>query len=206
MSVTIHLYAAYPIVFYAVRRWGPLPVYFSGSALAVLTMLLYCRGPLRAIFPNFLSFGPIFVAYLVPWLLGVLLAEVAAKRACLPRNWHTIGLIGFIAGPLLQWSGMREAADVAFSLGMAALVQWSLENPSTGLWKSRLGKHLAWLGGISYSLYLTHVPTLAFIRALCWPEKSSNLSPFLVGSLASVLVGWAFYYFFERSASKRSCG
>jgi peptidoglycan/LPS O-acetylase OafA/YrhL len=57
---------------------------------------------------------------------------------------------------------------------------------------------MRWLGKVSFSLYLVHVPVLATL-AFSWGDENWPLV-LLAGMPLSVLVAWAFYAVVERPA------
>ena len=201
MSVGIHLLLVYPFLFLATRRWGAVPTVVTSSVFSVICMVLFHR-----VIPGGIYFGPVFLPYLLPWILGFYLAEVAAGRANLPPGWRVMGWVAGGSAPGLYFLGAREAAEVAFSLALACLVQWVVSDRNGRFSSGLLARLLATVGLFSYSLYLVHAPCLAFLRSGLFLKKSNNLGNVALASLVCIGVAWLFFQIVERWTLRRGGG
>jgi peptidoglycan/LPS O-acetylase OafA/YrhL len=73
-------------------------------------------------------------------------------------------------------------------------------------WAPAPARLLAWIGGISYSLYLVHQPLLLVLREHAWKLRLERWQLFLLGLLVSVGVGWVFFELFEGPAQRWLAG
>jgi peptidoglycan/LPS O-acetylase OafA/YrhL len=173
-----------------VRRWA-LTAVFACAALSLIGRML--EQPELLYFPIFLM-GTIMATRLPD-----MLAWVERPR---PRWFMPL----FAAGSVLLLIASWLARPIAPSGGILNTVLWSLAAPgAAGLVVVSLAwapvmrffetPMMQWLGKISFSLYLVHVPILA---TLAYAVGSQNWQ--LVGLLGiplSLLVAWGFYQLVE---------
>ena len=166
------------------------------AMLAVLgCLILTTLGGILVI--NALTYLPMFIA-------GAVLA------ASLPRWRERIANLTPAAGVVLcvmslvlvsaPWlvsgiSGRLYAPTIGLAvLGCIALVLLALELP----WLARAltRRPVQWLGRVSFSLYLVHVPVIVTIAYLVGPERWQLFAP--IGLALALLVAWLFYAAVER--------
>lgn len=91
---------------------------------------------------------------------------------------------------------LRIVRDLPAAIGFAFLLAVAVARPPALLaWRP-----LAWAGGISYGLYLWHVPLLLWLRAHDLIPGGDPLGAVLVGLPLSLLAGWLSFRFVERPA------
>ncbi len=130
----------------------------------------------------------------VDWCLGAYLAErhLAGKRA-FPAS--PVGLAGVFLVSTVHTTGVVFAFSLA-SLFAASVVDRARFAP--GLSRPARFAPLAWLGTISYSVYLWHQPLPDVLRA-AWPALTPSTAALL--SLPAALgVGWLSYRVIERGS------
>lgn len=117
-----------------------------------------------------LSFVGWEIALLFPvWLLGVAVSLLPHWRWLAPRWASVLAAIPLAVVLLLYGAGRiprDHSAEYAVAFAFAPLL-WALlhrDEPGGTGWYARLASVLA---GCSFTLYLTHVPVLVFLRA-CW--------------------------------------
>lgn len=165
-------YLAYPLVFAASRRWGPLPcqlIFLVIGAVAALSVLVR---------PSGLAGLRLLFAYWPIWVAGVTLADFRCGRLRLPRrSWDIAALGGIVAlASIALVVGRTQAADSGDAgwdaLWVAALigpVGWIAAAPHSGAVSrvaARAVRPFLPLGAMSYSLYVAHFPLLAFFSAV----------------------------------------
>ncbi len=101
----------------------------------------------------------------------------------------------------LVWLGhpsLRIQSIAAVLFAVVLFAQQPFDRTVAG-W--RFAKPLAWIGGFSYSLYLTHVTVLPFVDGAlrrCGFHGAAYLVTFAAQILASVAVAWVFHRLVER--------
>lgn len=148
--------------------------------------------------------------YLPVFLVGAVLAAVLPRLTDRVGGWRTratvllfVVALGLIALPWIasgidgRLYGLTVAAAVA---GCAALVVLAITAP--WLRRSLEIPVVGWLGRISFSLYLVHVPVLVTTAYLFGPDNSAVVIP--VGLAASLVIGWLFWLVVERPSHRFS--
>jgi peptidoglycan/LPS O-acetylase OafA/YrhL len=155
--------------------------------------------------------------YLCPWYFTAFAFGAAAATLNfspagrrMPWGWMTIG---FAVLTILLFSFATRTAEVRYyasevpvALTAASLMGFLADRakcgkPSLGAWLLE-NRPVAWLGAISYSLYLTHYPVLAVMHAACRAAGLSAPAIFaamlIVGTAATIPVAYVFHRLFER--------
>jgi peptidoglycan/LPS O-acetylase OafA/YrhL len=155
-----------------------------------------------------LGVGPKIAVYFLIWLMG---AAVAAGDGCqgrLRRPLTAFAGVAFAAGlaaARLRWLPGGLPADLAVGAPFALLVyaivgETKAEAPSSYCRVSRF------LADSSYTLYLLHVPALAFMRAalLNGPERWQPDLPHLAAAFALGLAVLPYVYLIARLTEGRT--
>ncbi len=149
-------------------------------------------------------------AFYAPWsrfwelMTGCALAHITRHRPqslwflSLQKNWQSaIGLtLIFLAALLLS----KQSAFPGWWALLPTIGTFLVINagPDASLNRRFLsGKKMVWIGLLSYSLYLWHWPIISFIHIISF-KKSISPAVFILAILASFLVAWISYRFFER--------
>jgi peptidoglycan/LPS O-acetylase OafA/YrhL len=207
LSLEMQFYAAFPLLLWALRRWGPARVsvvaVLCAFAIRELTLRLQAHFPGTAwIFPL-----PSFLPLKLPvFLVGMLVAETNRR---------------FAAGP------GPGALDLALALGMASLSSWHvvvvagmafflaapIPDPTDGIrrWRRRLAwalgnRGMKALADASYAVYLFHSLVLPLLGGWLlqqgWFESLANRSRVLVliFGVAGITypMAWIVHYALER--------
>lgn len=149
----------------------------------------------------FIGFGQPYAALLwLIWTAGAA-ASVVAERGAAPGWLRYAGLAVCIVGVLLPILG-RRGADPLIGIGFAVFLS-SFPRDERGL-NARFDR---WMAGRSYSLYVTHLPVVAFIAFLAnragWlPVERLSPGPASLGLIAMMLaaialVAMAFHHLYE---------
>ena len=156
-----------------------------------------------------------------PWFLGIFCLGMAAAdigfsqkpnlvaiKNSLPWGW--LSFIFTVLALITEWRQLglhiwinQSFAGLAFACLFIALTKSIVEGKQPSL-MLRILQH-PWaiaLGTFSYSLYLIHGPVLVFVRySLFYLPISSDTfvaASYLVGTVASLIISYWFYLFFER--------
>jgi peptidoglycan/LPS O-acetylase OafA/YrhL len=137
------------------------------------------------------------------FLLG--LAAWALIHRC-PSHRRTLALVGTGAG--LAAAGLLDPArQLPWIVAVAFAALLVLMHPADQvLSRARVLRPLAFLGSISYSLYLVHVPIVSPLGNLsqrAWPADSAPAAvlPLLI-TFAAIGVAWAFHRLVERPSER----
>lgn len=174
--------------FYAVMPW--LVRFSRPLLLPVLAALGMVLCPwLRWLFLERAG-NPFAALYLLPsridaLLIGAALAVLTTTPAAREwlnrqRNWRRGGLFlfagFFLGGPFLLSDSARIPAGTLLGLGFGFLLAEVLLEPESRLCRLLGHPALLFLGGISYSLYLFHLPVLYTVHALLHHRQPLHLA------------------------------
>lgn len=167
------------------------------------------------------------LSYWFNWALGAIAVEAWCRNLVLPRwtrslRWALALFAGaalfgstlaeFLLATKLPLAAYREVygahfvllhnlSEMSFVVGFFCVLNWAVEREVARVrFDGALWGSLAWLGRISYSVYLTHRPILYVLtehvpvgaKGLQWPLT------FLLGILISIAFGWVFFQLVER--------
>ena len=211
MPIEWDFYAILPLLALALARFRTALTLFAVMALVVAFRLLCYRAAFDPQWAKHFDYGWIMQlpARLDEFFFGVLGAMVYVRKppsAKMARGLVLIGMAGIAAGmvafthvgnylltPLMPWMLLHftwiGAAFGALILGAAAPQSWFR------------GRALAWLGLISYSLYLWHYPLLQVaqhFRMLAVGSPFAMLRTALVMIVPILAVSWLSQHFVER--------
>jgi peptidoglycan/LPS O-acetylase OafA/YrhL len=218
-----HLYFVFPALVWVLHRFGTRALLLCGALAAFgLTWLGFVHPRLSDAVPMAVPQPPYFILLFV---LGAVTASYAfdprygAVRARLYRNGWLIGAALCVPLCALLWKyriidgtnmwGFHDHLYLIDPLSGAVAAAWLLG--LCGLdaqhWLRRFleGRALVWIGGFSYSLYLTHVPILAILNHQMEDAGMVAATPLtafallaLGGGALCVLFAWGFARVFER--------
>jgi peptidoglycan/LPS O-acetylase OafA/YrhL len=199
LSIELHLYIVYPLLFLMSKFMG------AGKTLVItlIASLAYIfvdnRLGIRAHLPSNDGIGPIFLSYWFVWTLGMYIAEVKVGRARLFPLFAPIciasALLYFVSyfwvrvldPPLSNFSAYEMITTTSIGIAFAGVLHFS-----TNSWKTRLEsigivRALSLIGAFSYSLYAVHVPVLLVCRYFFIGNISSEtLGPAIIGVISSL--------------------
>jgi peptidoglycan/LPS O-acetylase OafA/YrhL len=207
LSLEIHLYLFYPVLFYFSRRVGALSTLIFSLAISIFTMFCIQIFHLQSRLPFWEAGGPIFTKFLFTWTVGFYLAEARAGRAKISPFILNVptGLVLLAIGLLLRHFGWGEFSELFYGLGFGALVWVSLDERFSQKIDIGLIRILALVGVFSYSLYAIHAPTLLAVRALIDPNSihRASYSPLLAGCVFSIVMALILYFTVEQWSIRR---
>jgi peptidoglycan/LPS O-acetylase OafA/YrhL len=166
-----------------------------------------------------------------PWLLGLFAMGMAAaqtavspcvpKRWQAPRLWGIAALMGFIAILVFQTSlprlwnlGGLWTQDclngAAISLLLVYLARCQLADPTHRPILERFfrARVFVFLGAVSYSVYLVHLPILDVVHVLLRNYLAGTrlvTAMFLLGTPIAVIFGYGFHLLFEKPTFLEYC-
>jgi peptidoglycan/LPS O-acetylase OafA/YrhL len=215
-------YCMFPVFWVLARR--------SIKAATAGTVLLYVASFPMMLHPWLGAPARVFQMFPI-WFLGVLLAEVVAGRlrfslAKIAMLTPLIGLgiygreamgaivrkavTGTFAGQSIPNLIGREIVEIGTGLGIAGIVALLLELSRRGyaLW---VLKKLKPLGDMSYTLYIVHMPIVAFVSGWLLQQSPQrrlphSFWPFLLTSIGCLLLAWVAHFFVEKPFVGRGKG
>jgi peptidoglycan/LPS O-acetylase OafA/YrhL len=204
LSYEAWFYMLYPALLWISTRVHAIGMVGVTAILSVLSLLAPTALPVPTWFLPVLS-------YWLVWALGALIAEVYVGRIRVRGlRWYALAaaggtcvLIGTIILNHATESSMPPTTEVLLSVTLAVLLAYALvELPAKlSVWTEGAARRLAWLGAISYSLYIIHYPWLAFLSAL-WLSRFPGLplgaELVVIGVGSALLLAWLCWYFVER--------
>jgi peptidoglycan/LPS O-acetylase OafA/YrhL len=204
LAIEVHLYIAYPILFYLTRHHGPQKTVLFTLAVACSYLLADRLFGIQNHLPYRAVQGPVFLPYWFTWAMGFYVAELEAHRAkdFSNRTWIVLMVLGFVLGlpPILH--GTHPTFDDLFwAVFFAGFLRWSISPAGERFWSHWYGVSLAAVGVFSYSLYAIHAPVLDVIHILLVPGdtgKFVTLWPTIGAVLIAVLCAWLFFQLVER--------
>lgn len=205
IGVEVCLYALYPIAQRLMEARG------MASASFVILLISTISTTLTAILASPSSVGTwFFPNVFFGWWMGVFLAEAHLQNNSFIRHppWWTLGVVvlgGYIAGAKGgAFSGFFWPFEVPI---LVILCAWPLsfllilENHALNQPEQRGGltRAFAWLGGISYSLYLVHQPLIDIRHSALQQLPAGFLRNgfFIIWYVIPILVAWIFWRFVE---------
>lgn len=171
LALEEQLYLLYFVLLVLRRRigWGPTLAGIFVVTVAWRTIDLFATG---------LPFDPVLIgpARWIEWALGALAVEAYLGRVTLPTWCYSRGVAGalFLAAVVLNLPGMDKelpvttlVSDAAFGAAFFCTVAIITRADATGrLSAAWLVRPLAFVGLFSYSLYLTHLPTMVAAKQI----------------------------------------
>jgi len=163
LVIELRVSLLFPLLYHlVVRRLRSPAIAAAGSLVVTLALGLSPLLPLEPYNNNSLTEVPLLVVYFASFfMLGILLAERretligwVRRRGAGGRGLLLAGALGLLAVQL----------DVAYALAAALLLLLAAGSPLAERWLKRPA--LQWLGRVSYSLYLTHLPVLLTVLHL----------------------------------------
>ena len=206
IPIEVAFYICFPLVYLGLRRnlFGTL---VAGLIVSLLAISYSLHGPINY---NFLP-------YWFVWIAGAAIAE-RYKTGTLkqPPLWvFIVAILFFAVGICCTWHArsagvgpftgpITQLECFGYGIGFIALVWWSVVNQwFYQMLPAAAHYSLLFLGAISYSLYLFHMPLFRFCGWI-WlsyfgQKPVSYLISYLFTALA-ILVAWIIYKFIEAPA------
>lgn len=141
-----------------------------------------------------LTFAPFFLIGLIIYRLPTLRGEAGLFWSLL-----CLGII-FSFSLLIEVDLFRTSRPYLFLTILAGTVIYCAYSARTPVYMRPIA---AFLGNISYALYLTHWFTYAAIKRVVGPEQIGGYLHFGIFIIFATLVSWATYSFFEDPARRR---
>ena len=203
LAVEMQLYAIYPLVIFAHRRFKLAAI----IGLLVASVALKESNVLGLIENARLKFaiGQLPIFYWPQWLAGALAAEFVSRRIVPGRVW---AVAVFVAGclylPASQHLMFRDAATYLV-FGVFAVAVWIAASDQRPL--GPFERILVPIGMCSYSLYMYH--TLAVYPFLLIASPKPEWSPWweltygsLLGLIVTLGISWLAYVWIEKTSEK----
>lgn len=204
LALELHLYIAYPLLYYISRVQGPVKALGITWVFSSIYILIDMLIGLSNKFPYRGAGGPIFLPYWFTWAFGFYLAEVESGRASLPKKFWLMAVIGAILTVPISLLRLWDVARLTSTLAFGGLLYWSISLKGQSFWSNFAGQLLARIGVFSYSLYAVHVPCLLLFKVAVEfnLQASTTLLPAILGTLLSLLSAWFLFLVVEQWSLK----
>jgi peptidoglycan/LPS O-acetylase OafA/YrhL len=210
-------YVLYPLLLLASARLGGITMLVVTSAIALATLFVVPTGtpaPGESLSAYQAGAAPVWIPlvlmYWLVWAMGAFVAEVYTGRIRLRGlPWMAAGSLAALVALAITLDqfvvrpGWWRVYDLAWGTALAVLLGYLLLAAPrfVGAGVERSGRALGWLGDISYSLYVVHLPWIVLIGAL-WSSRYPGLPKggelAIGGSISAVLLAGCCWYFVER--------
>ena len=205
IPLEIEFYALYPLAFFCILKFGFFTLLILSVGFSVLGIYLTKLGL------QWVSYTSLFLW--PSWLLGAWIASLhreskLSKLKILPVfSMLILFLIIALASRLQKWEEWTQYACWTGFYFALFLVFLRFEKSISRLRENLFLKSLAWLGKISFSLYLIHFPLFklfGFMHRSYFDEKPANFLISLAYLIPVCLLAWIFYLLIERPIHKWS--
>ena len=208
IPLEIEFYALYPLAFFCILKFGFFTLLTLSVGLSLLGVYLASLGL------HWVSYTSLFLW--PSWLLGAWIASLyrdnkLSKLKIFPVSSTLILFLIFaLASRLQKWEEWTQYACWTGFYFTFFLIFLRFEKSISRQKENLIFKSLAWLGQISFSLYLIHFPLFklfGFIHRSYFQEKPANFIITLAYLLPVCLLAWMFYRLIENPIqqwSKRS--
>jgi peptidoglycan/LPS O-acetylase OafA/YrhL len=202
LAFEIHLYIAYPLLFFLSRKLGPWKTLLFTLAAGLAYLAANALFQIERHLPPHVVGHPVFLPFWFTWTAGFYLAEIEAGRIKNFSRHAWIGLVlaGLLGTPLAAAVGGEDLSQMFLALPFAALLLWSVRAQGRRFWSGWLGTGLAFVGVFSYSLYAIHEPVLKVLRALWNPSpdfRFQTIWPAIAAVPCVVFIAWVFFHAVE---------
>lgn len=200
LSLEIHFYILYPLLYHISRKLGAnfvlLVTFIVNIGYTVAEMIWKISESL----PYKGSGIPIFAAYWFLWGVGFYIAEMEAGRAKLPKGAMVLVVISIPIMLVSAFLKLWEIASLGASLAFGGLIYWSITPTGKAIWNGSVGRCFAFVGFFSYSVYAIHRPVLLLLRVLLTPNGVvfNTLVPTLLAAIIAVVSGGILFFIIER--------
>jgi peptidoglycan/LPS O-acetylase OafA/YrhL len=205
IPLEIEFYVLYPLAFFCILKFGFFTLLILSVGFSVLGIYLTKIGL------HWVSFTSLFLW--PSWLLGAWIASLhrenkLSKLKILPISSILIlFLIIALASRLQKWEEWTQYAGWTGFYFALFLIFLHFEKSISRRRENLFFKSLAWLGQISFSLYLIHFPLFklfGFIHRSYFDEKPANFLISLAYLIPVCLLAWIFYRLIELPIHKWS--
>ena len=201
IPLEMEFYLLYPLVFFAWGHFGATKVGIAALALAAISLFLAERGYSWLTFTSAL--------FWIFWLAGAWFASRLRKNHWpVPGPAHYVGGVSLLAMAL--WARLENIPAAmqyflwgAFYIVVVLLIVGRKANNNTPILLRFSSNMLAWVGRISFSLYLIHFPFFklcGFLFRDAFGHKPSNFLVSLSFVPLAILAAWLFHGLVEKPA------
>lgn len=214
LSIEIHLYLFYPLVYFLSKKFGACAMLIVSAAISTVYVTLDFF--LRWTEANPFAFGvtPIFFAFLFMWTFGAYIAECESSRGRLPHGswWWGLSIICTVAGVVALdgnlWgrsTSVLSCLPLTITAGAVVILGLRLGQLRRPYLEFCL-RPLAAIGTFSFSIYATHVVTFHVLKLFGLSSGSLSLLTALTATVAAVVFGYIVYLFVERPTIAMAAG
>lgn len=203
LVIEVQLYLLYPLFFVARRRFGiaVTTIFAFLISLAVAIFLEFDQN--RRVFVYWQGGGPVVLKYWFSWILGAVCAEIVLfHQKLVPRLLCSMAIPSLLMSVVLFRLGLNETASLFNGIAMAAILLFCTAYSNTAHNSIWFWRPFAYLGIISYSLYIIHRPSFIVTNILFIGVDRGHYQVLIM--LTSLGVAWLVAMVLFYSVERRS--
>lgn len=203
LSIEMHLYLFYPVLFTINRELGANKALAFALVVSVLYVAAHWLFDLQLFFPYAHGGGPIFLPFVFMWAAGAFLADMSAGRTFRLSGpfWTLLWMVMLGGGFLLHMRTDEVTSAIPLAVGAAGLVNWVKDIDFTRFHAMRpLIPSFLVLGAISYSLYATHRIAFGLINISGFDGQSGTILKVLLAVACAIVLAWVSYFSIEKAS------
>jgi peptidoglycan/LPS O-acetylase OafA/YrhL len=165
MATEVQFYAAFPLLAWAMKRWGPWPCVLAALSVCLVFRAVVDHLPGAQVVAGGVARGA-FLSNLLPGRLVEFVAGMAAASLYLDRPQALRKGAAYAVLPLMalaivaRGAGPNWLAEPALGLGYAALLAAAITGGAAAV---SAASPLAVMGRASYALFLIHIPIFLIV-------------------------------------------
>lgn len=190
LALEEHLYLIYPLIFLVTRK-------MKFTHFLIIPLLVSFLTSYHLDFRPWIRYD--FLPYWFAWSLGALIAERELTGLHFRKILHpSVAIVCFAIFVYSHANGYLMFCQCFAAITSYVVVLKAVESKDSLAFRNAFGKGVTYIGNISYSLYIVHVPLLVFwLNVVQKGVRSSSFVLPLAGTVFAIGVSVVFFYCVE---------